>query len=197
MDHPDKMFEDLKLADQRSQIAYTRYLCELYLKDHPDHGPTLIRYACNLIYLAQYSTADAVLDHAQKIVPKERIHLVLAQRGHLLKAMGDYSLAEEWFLQAHDLDPDDAAYLIYAGSAAFDRGDIERAIQLARQAVECPAGCIDEAWFNLGGYLLSEQQYREAEDCYRKALEIDPNYKVAKERLADVELILRDQGSQS
>lgn len=97
-------------------------------------------------------------------------------------------------MQAHQLDPDDATYLIYAASAAFRRGDIERAESLARQATGCTDGSIDEAWFNLGGYLLSAKRYSEAADCYRRALEIDPDYDIAHERLRDVELILKDNG---
>lgn len=96
-------------------------------------------------------------------------------------------------MRAHQLDPDDATYLIHAGSAVFQMGDIDRAIELARKATECSEGCVDEAYFNLGGYLLSNRQYREAADCYQKAIEIDPNYEIAKERLKDVELILADQ----
>ncbi len=190
----DELLEALQLVDENGQIGYTRYLCERYLQDHPDHLPTLIRYACSLVSLAQYSVAQSALDHAQAIAPKKRLHLVLAQRGHLLEAQGDFSGAEEMFMHAHKLDPGDATYLIYAGSVAFRRGDVERAQNLARQASECPEGCIDEAFFNLGGYFLSARRYREAADCYRKALEIDPDYELAKERLSDVELILRTEG---
>jgi tetratricopeptide (TPR) repeat protein len=181
-------------ADEKDQIGYTRHLCELYLKDHPDHVPTLIRYACNLISMAQFSAAETALDHAQPLTPKERLHLVLAQRGHLLEAKGDFLGAEDLFMQAHKLNPDDATYLIYAGSVAFRRGDIDRAQKLAGQATDCSKGCIDEAWFNLGGYLLSAKRYRDAADCYRKALEIDPDYGIAQDRLEDVELILHHEG---
>jgi len=187
----DPLFQALRSADQKEQVGYARHLCELYLKDHPNHVPTLIRHACNLISLAQYSAAHAALEHAQSIVPRKRLHLVLAQRGHLLQAQGDFHAAERMFMQAHDLDPDDATYLIYAGGVAFQRGDIDRAQKLTGQATHCSEGCIDEAWFNLGGYLLSAERYREAADCYRKALEIDPEYEIARVRLKDVELIIQ------
>ena len=181
-------------ADEAGQIAYTRHLCELYLEAHPDHVPILIIYASNLISLAQYSAAEAALDHAQPLAPIERLHFVLAQRGHLLEAKGDFLGAEELFMQAHKLKPDDATYLIYAGSVAFRRGDINRAQKLAGKAADCSDGCLDEAWFNLGGYLLSAKRYGDAADCYRKALEIDPDYEIARERLEDVELILGGEG---
>jgi len=191
MSESDEQQEAIEEADRKDQIGYTRYLCERYLEDHPDHVPTLLRYAANLTSLAQYATAKAALDHAQTVVPEKWRHLVLLRRGWLTEALGDFPAASELYLQAHALNPDDATYLIYAGSAAFQQGDIDHAIDLATQATRCPEGCIDEAYFNLGGYLLSKCEYREAMACYRRALEIDPDYEIAKERLCDVELILR------
>lgn len=96
-------------------------------------------------------------------------------------------------MRAHKLLPNNATYLIFAGSVAFRRGDIERAQTLAKQATETSEGSIDEAFFNLGSYLLSARRYRESAECYRKALEIDPDYDIAKERLSDVELILKSE----
>lgn len=194
MPSDEPLYQAMCSADEGDKIGYARHLCERYLQDHPDHVPTLIRYASNLISLAQYSAAQAALDRAQLIVPKERLHLVIARRGHLLGAQGDFLGAEELFMQAHELEPDDATYLIYAGSVAFRRGDIGRAQALARQATGCANGCIDEAWFNLGGYLLSAKRYCEAADCYRRALDIDPDYDIARDRLNDVELILKENG---
>jgi tetratricopeptide (TPR) repeat protein len=184
----------IRAADEKDQIAYVRYLCERYLMNHPDHVPTLIVYARNLISLAQYDAAEVALNRAQLKAPKERMHLVLAQRGHLLEAKGDFVGAERLFMEAHRLDPNDATYLIYAGSAAFRRGDIDRAQKLASQATDCTDGCVDEAWFNLGGYLLSDQRYDDAADCYRKALEMDPDYQLARQRLEDVVLIVAHEG---
>jgi len=190
MPSDDPLYQALKSADENNQIGYARYLCELYLKDHANHVPILIRYACNLISLAQYPAAHAALEHAQSLVSQQQLHIVLAQRGHLLEAQGHFHAAEEMFMQAHNLDPDDATYLIYAGSVAFRRGDIDRAQKLAGQATDCSHGCIDEAWFNLGGYLVSAKRYHDAADCYRRALEIDPEYEIARDRLKDVELII-------
>jgi tetratricopeptide (TPR) repeat protein len=188
----DSLLRTIESADEKNQIGFARHLCERYLLEHPDHVPTLIRYACNLISLAQYAEAQAALDRAQPIAPKERLHLVIAQRGHLLEAQGNFIGAEALFMEAHELDPDDATYLIYAGSMAFRRGDVDRAEALARRAAACSAGSIEEAWFNLGGYLLSARRYTEAAECYRRAIAIDQEYYLARTRLIDVELILKE-----
>ena len=172
----------------------TRHLSEVVLNEWPDHGPTLLRYARALIELALYDKAASVLDHAWQVVSEDKRHLFLAQRGHLLECMGDLEEFEAMYLEAHAFDPDDATYLIYAGSVAFRRGDLDRAKELARKAMTCPEGCVDEAYFNLGGYLLTQGNYQEARDCYRKALEIDPDYAMAKTRLADVEGVIAYRG---
>lgn len=191
-----KLLDLLREAEEADLVAFKRHLCEALLEDHPNHGSTLIRYACALIELALYDEADAALDKAEAIVPAERRHLVLAQRGHRLERLGDYSGSEEFYLKAHELDPGDATYLIYACSVASRRGDITRAKALARKATSCSEGCIDEAYFNLGGYLVVQKRYQEARDCYLRALEIDPNYSAARKRLADVDRVLAIQGEQ-
>lgn len=191
-----ELLDALKEADDAEQTAYSRYLCETILSRCPDHCPTLIRHARFLIELAQYDEAAKALNHAETVVPDERRHLVLAQRGHLLEHMGDFSGSEELHLAAHELDPDDATYLIYAGSVAFRRGDTLRAEELARSALRCSEGCLDEAHLNLGGYLIAQKRYEEARDCYLRALEIDPDYSIAKKRLADVERVIIKRGEQ-
>lgn len=175
-------------AEDARHIFLARHLCERILEGNPDHGPTLNRYADCLNGLSLYDQSAAVVDHAEKIVPKNWLHLVFIQRGHRLKNMGDYAGAETQYLVAHDMAPGEA-YLIFAASAAFCRGDIQRAEELARKATECPEGCIDEAYSNLGGYLLAQQRYEEARDCHLKALEITPDYRPAIRKIAELELI--------
>jgi len=192
---PDReLLDALWEADAADQTAYSRHLCEVILNRYPDHGPTLILHAKRLIAFSHYEEATRCLDHAELVVPQALRHHVLAERGHLLGRMGDYVGAEEMHLKAHELDPDDATYLIYAGSVAFRRGDIFRAEELARRALKCPEGCLDEAHFNLGGYLLAQKRYEEARDSYLRALEIDPDYSIAKVRLADVERLIAGCG---
>jgi tetratricopeptide (TPR) repeat protein len=145
-----------------------------------------------LISLGVYAEAQAALDHAEKFVPPQHLHLVVARRGHLLEAQGQFDEAEEKFMQAHRLDPNDATYLIYAGGAASCRGDLQLALDFYDRASRCAEGCIDEAHFNRGGKLLALKRYEEAAEAYREALRIDPEYVIARRRLEDVERILAD-----
>lgn len=187
-----KQFQAIREADQNDQIGYVRHLCERFLQDHPDHGPALLRYSRNLIALGLYAEAEAALDHAEKVVPPQRLHLVVARRGHLLEAQGRFDEAEEKFMEAHRLDPDDATYLIYAGGAAACRGDLQLALDFYDRASRCAEGCIDEAHFNRGGKLLALKRYEEAAEAYREALRLDPDDEIAKKRLEGVERIRAD-----
>jgi tetratricopeptide (TPR) repeat protein len=187
-----ELLEEIRDADDREEIAYVRFLCERFLRDHPNHAPTYLRLGRQLISLFQYEKAEDALERGERIAPKARLHLFAGQRGHLLLAQGKFAEAEKMFLAAHDMDLDrnEADYLIFAGSAAQHCGDLKRAEFLYRMAAECEGGPIEEAFFNLGGVLLAEGRFREAADCYERAVEIDAEYEAAKERLNDVQLIL-------
>jgi len=47
-------------------------------------------------------------------------------------------------------------------------------------------GAIDEAWYNLGRVQLELGRASEAAISFRRALEIDPNYELAREALVDL-----------
>lgn len=187
-----EQFEAILQADEQDLVGYVRFLGERFLHQHPYHMPALLCYARNLVTLRLYDEAKMALDRAERVAPAMRLHLVLAQQGHLLEAQGRFGEAEEKFMEAHRLDPDDATYLIYAGGAAACQGDIYRALDLYSQASRCPEGCIDEAHFNRGGKLLALKRYEEAAEAYREALRLDPDDEIAKKRLEDVERILAD-----
>lgn len=197
MEADRNMLDELHEAHRTDNWAFARHLCEQFLAKHPDNGPVLITYAGCLTTFALYDEAKLALDRAEAVIPDDKRQLLNAQRGHLLVEMGDFDGAEAQYMAAHDLDPIDASYLVYAGSAAFRRGDIQRAEQYARAASECVEGCIDEAYFNLGGYLLAQERHEEARTCYLKALEIDPGHESARERLEDLELLLKHRSERN
>jgi tetratricopeptide (TPR) repeat protein len=187
----EELLDKLSSADDDGEVAYVRQLCELVLQDHPEHWPTLLLHASNLIVLAQYELAAEVLRRAEKDVPDMCSHLIWSRWADIAEAKGKFAEAEALYWKAHKLAPDEAMYLIFAGSVAFRDGRIERAEELARLAIRCPRGCIDEAYFNLGDYLVSQKRYAEAKECHQKAIELDSDYDIAYKRLADVNRTLR------
>jgi tetratricopeptide (TPR) repeat protein len=45
---------------------------------------------------------------------------------------------------------------------------------------------VEEAYFNLGLILRAEGKYEEALECFERAIEIDPQYTLAKQARKDV-----------
>jgi len=183
------LLEELFSADDDDYLpGYTRLLAEKILAEDPNHFQALLIYSRCLVSLGQYNDSEKALDHAEKI-GANKLHLVLAYKAKLYERMGELETAAEMYLKAHKLVPNDATYLIYLASIIFAIGDVPKAEKIAREAIECSDGCIDEAYYNLAGYLLCQRRYDEALIYYEKALSIDPDFDLVKRRLVDLEKI--------
>lgn len=189
------LLEELYAADDDGHLlCYTRAIAEKILSQEPSHFPTLLIYAHCLTSLGQYTKAEETLNYAESICRKEKLILVHIRRGQMYRQRGDLLAAEKIFADAYRLTPNDATCLILAGSAAFRRGDLSLAKQYVSDAIKCSEGCIDEAYYNLAGYNLSEGKIDEAIHYYKKALEIDPDYDLAKKGIRDAEKTIKIKG---
>ena len=65
----------------------------------------------------------------------------------------------------------------------MEAGEWEEAEQAFRTAIAM-GDCLPQPWGNLGISLMMQERYDEAEAALRRALVIDPRYKLAKENLA-------------
>lgn len=182
----------IRQVDDEGMVVQTRELCEAYLRDFPEDGVIWLTLAENLRLLHLYEESWAALDRAEHLAgdsPKKK-RLVMLHRGYLFTDRGEHLRAEECFMEAHALCPDDAGNLIFAGVAAMRRGDLPRAQELLAKATLCKEGDIDEAYFNLGGVFLALRRYGDAAECYREALKVDPDHRIYRKRLSDVERLL-------
>ncbi len=85
----------------------------------------------------------------------------------------DFKKADEHFLQAAALDPDDPLVLGITGYEAFARGDTETAINSLRRAVaRDPLSTVSHQ--NLAVLLMADHQLDEAAAEYRQLLELNP-----------------------
>ncbi|MDB6077095.1 MAG: Tetratricopeptide repeat protein, partial [Akkermansiaceae bacterium] len=167
-------FSKLAEADKAGQSAYARHLGEALLAIDPGHVLALLIVADQLIVHSQYEKASQIFDRLEAIaLPEKKRYRLLVLRGELLEKRGDYAGALSEFVKAHELRPALASPLIYASSCAFQNGDLEQALDLACRASACPEGCIDEALFNQGGYLVALKRYEEARPCYVQSLAMD------------------------
>jgi len=63
------------------------------------------------------------------------------------------------------------------------QGEWEEAERFFKQSIEM-GDCLPQPWGNLGNCLMMQERYDEAEAALRRALVIDPRYKIAKNNLA-------------
>jgi Flp pilus assembly protein TadD len=75
---------------------------------------------------------------------------------------------------AATFSPGEAEYQMQLGFVRYVTGDDVGAIN-AFNTVLANDGTNAEAWFNLGMVLFGQQQFAEAEDCFRHTCELEPN----------------------
>jgi tetratricopeptide (TPR) repeat protein len=180
----------LRLSDGRYP-ALTISLCRRYLARYPNDGAAWLLLGTALADLARYQDAKQAIQKAADLCPRDKRQIPRAQMGHLFLAAGEYDRAAEWYAKAIKADPDDATYYIYLGAVRAKQGRLRDAERAHRKAVACAIGCIEEAYLNLGFVLRAQERFTEAADCFRKALDLDANYRAARRALRDVEQCIR------
>jgi tetratricopeptide (TPR) repeat protein len=168
----------------------SRELTLRQLELEPADCALLIDLAQHEMTFCRFQEAEAAMDHVERICTSGARKWIVARRVFLSERRGYPEASLRYHLDAQELCPDDATFLIYAACAVFKAGNTELAIEYATRATRCPLGCIEEAYFNLGGFLLAMRRFSEARVCYLKALEIDPDYDIARTRLEDVSRVL-------
>lgn len=73
--------------------------------------------------------------------------------------------------------------LFQKGLDLMIRGEWKEAGEFFKQSIEM-GDCLPQPWGNLGNCLMMQQRYDEAEAALRRALVIDPRYRIAKNNLA-------------
>lgn len=165
-------------------------LCKSHLQSYADDGEIWLAFAQALSRFFRFDEAEEALDRAFALCAPPLHAFIFSERGHLDSSRGAYLRAEQWFLKAIEANPQAVHGRVFLGAVAFKRGDLKLAEKRLREAVECGGDEIDEAYFNLGGVLMAQERYEDAAQCYRRAIELDPQYKQAAERLRDVKKIL-------
>ena len=82
--------------------------------------------------------------------------------------------AVQAYLQALEINPNDASAYKNLGDLLVEQGNLEEAIQTYRQALELDPNDAS-AYNNLGGALVGQGDLEESIRVYRQALELDPN----------------------
>ena len=167
--------------------ACTIELCRQLLGKDPGDALALLRLGVALGMLANYEDSEHALRRACDLCDESRLYIVYLQLGHMQKSRGDNAAAADWFRKVIQLRPHWAGGYIYLGGALACQGNLVAAEVEHRAATECTDGNIEEAFLNLGLVLRGQRRLQEASECFRRALDIDPDYQEAKDGLDDVE----------
>ena len=186
----------IRSAYRNDQAATTVLLAARWLQAHPDDFWVIHDYATMLYKMARYEEAINVYLAAVERFAGERWGLY-NQLGHLHRYRGDFAIAEQWYQKAVDEDPDEVASYVFLGAVQARQGKLTRAEETHRKGTQCPEGPVDEAHHNLGLVLRGQNRLAEAMECFRKAIELCPEYPDAIEALQDVEaaLVLSAKGT--
>ena len=192
-------YRRIPAADQKGLTALVVELCEDHFLQFPNDRFALIWYAMATRQLSQYDHAEKALRRAMSLSKGDGsvIRLASVEMGHLFREKGDLTKASFWYRRALRDDPKYGNAYIFLGLIAFKSGLLNQAEMYYRKAIKRSAQSIDEAYFNLGGILLAKRRYQAASECYRKAIQIDSKYAIAKKRLKDAELALQLKKSRS
>lgn len=176
-----------------SQPARALHALRELLAAAPDFLPARVEYAVLLCELARYDESERELRAALRLASDDSRYLPYYFLGCLNQERGELLLAEGWFEKAIALRPDHATPRIMLGAVLAKRGKLDAAEQTHRAATVCASGCVDEAYFNLGLVLRAQERYREALECFERALELDPDYERAAQARLDVASVLEAQ----
>ena len=149
----------------------------------------------SLYQMARYEESLQIYNEAIVRFPDDRWG-IYNQIGHLYRYRGELDQAALWYEKAIEEDPDEASSYIFLGASKALQGKLIEAEAIQRKAASCGNGMIEEAFHNLGLVLRGQMRLLEAADCFRRAIEIDPEYDAAIEALKDVvhcQKVMEDQ----
>lgn len=101
--------------------------------------------------------------------------LRLNNQGFALMQNGQADKAREFFLEALELAPENAAIHANLSALALRRGDVRQALEHARAAFRAEPGQLVYA-YNLGNLLARQGRYEEAIPILQQVIAADPNY---------------------
>ena len=122
---------------------------------------------------------------------QERIHMTL---GALYSKSGDMEKAKSEYAQAIRLQPEDYKPYLNLAVHLYLEGKYDQALEKLKQSIS--AFPTSTAYYYQGEVLVSEGKLREAEQSYRRALEISPKYDDARRALGELLTRVKPTGVQ-
>jgi tetratricopeptide (TPR) repeat protein len=189
-------FVSVRAAEHSGLTALTVLRARRYLDEFPDDDALnyFVWYWLGkaLAVLSRHAEAEEALANALRLCPEGKLRIPLCGMGQLMEVRGEYEQAAGWYRKAIEAEPSDSAGYIYLGNILTRQGRLREAEEVYRAATEsCYEGCLEEDFLNLGHTLRAQERFDEAAECFREAIRLDPDYRLARKALRDVERCLR------
>jgi tetratricopeptide (TPR) repeat protein len=148
---------------------------------------------CNLgsVYLKKEMYDEAIRHYKQALSLRPDYADASKYMGLAYLEKEDFAKAEEAMYKAQEMNPSGDALKVLSGeyilkaSRAFKSGDARKAIFLCEKSLNIMPGNA-EGWYNMGGYYLTLNDVPKAREYWKKALQINPDYKEAREWLSKI-----------
>jgi tetratricopeptide (TPR) repeat protein len=181
----DGYISALKIESYATALAWI----ELALISDPNDEFWLFQYGETLWNLGRSAQAERVLMNAYPTASKYRVRIQIAL-GRLYAAQWRLPEAEHWLRTATEELPGDTAPWIHLGVFFARQEKFAQAIEKYEKALSAH-GDVDEVYLNIGLCNRSLGHLENARRSFMKAIELDPEYTVAKMALEDVESAIR------
>jgi tetratricopeptide (TPR) repeat protein len=161
-----------------------------YISQYSQDVVVLIFLGKALTTLSRYDEAISTFNKLRKLLRKTRWDLMYHFLGDVYKKSGDFNNAECFFKRAIEINSDSSMHYVFLGGLYAEQGRFDKAEYLLEKATSFQEDDLDEAYYNLGVVQKAQERYDEAIESLKKALEIDPDYEIAKRALDDIEFVL-------
>lgn len=168
----------------RDQHELRLKLASEFTEEYPEYVHGWVALADALTTLSMYDEARVALRQAERMASDGREGIVWAQLGHLHREMENLPRAEYWYRKAAEARPNTRNYS-FLGSVLMSQGRLDEAKRCFDKSILLATEPVDEAHFNLGLIYRAEKNFGRAIENFDAALEIDPDYKRAREALRE------------
>jgi len=182
-------YEHMEELRADNNPAHNALLARDYLAKCPQNMAVWVSLGQELRRLYRYPKARRALQISMRWRQRDGKppwYVAHYQMGKLHRKSGEYNKAYDWHTRAIYAAPNDAGPWILRGALLAVWGRFEEAKAAHRRATFCEKGCRDEAWYNIGLILRAQERFSDSATCFKRALAIDPDYKIAKRALRDV-----------
>jgi len=154
-----------------------------------DRARELFQNAYQLQMQGDFELAARLYKRSIEMHPTAEAHTFLGWTYHY---QGKVDEAINECKKAIQIDPGYGNPYNDIGAYLIERGDHGQAIPWLEQAIASQRyEAYHYPWYNLGRVYVAQEVYSKARECFRKALEIEPGYKLAEEALHKLRMLLQ------